>query len=266
MPPPSSTTCRQTVSRVAPASECGSVVPGRRIFGGVVQQIEQHLLEQHGIDLHHRQIGLRVPPRLDAAQESCSRAAARCRRSRRGRAGATFGTTAPDFELGHVEQVGDETVEPLRLVDDRRQEDRPSRASPSFSASSRKRARRAEDGGQRRLEIMRDRRQQRRAQPLGLGGALDPVHVLDQVDALDRQRAPGRSAHRAAAAGPASAAAPACRCRCRRRRRRRGRCASAGTAAWRRAAYRSRARRRGRSPRPSWPRPRSASSSVSSGG
>ena len=47
----------------------------------------------------------------------------------------------------------------------------------------------AENRGQRRLEIVRDRGQQRRAQPVRLHGALDPVHVLDQQHPFDRQRA-----------------------------------------------------------------------------
>ena len=29
----------------------------RGIFGGVVEQVEEHLLEQHGIDRDHRQVG-----------------------------------------------------------------------------------------------------------------------------------------------------------------------------------------------------------------
>ena len=93
------------------------------------------------------------------------------------------------LQLGHVEQVGDEAVEPLGLVDDRREQlglfgvaqlarqDRAAfRPHPSIA-------------GQRRLEVVRDRGQQRRAQPVGLDRALDAVHVLDQMHALDRQRA-----------------------------------------------------------------------------
>ena len=51
------------------------------------------------------------------------------------------------------------------------------------------RARRAQHRGQRRLEVVRDRRQQRRAQAVRFHGALDPVHVLDQLHPFDRQRA-----------------------------------------------------------------------------
>ena len=83
-----------------------------------------------------------------------------------------------------------------------------SRLSLSLSARSRMRAGGAEHRGERRLQVVRDRGQQRRAQALGFGGALDPIHVLDQLHALDRQRALVASAHRAAAADPASAADP----------------------------------------------------------
>ena len=68
-------------------------------------------------------------------------------------------------------------------------------SSSAFSASVEladkvaQRAGRAEHRGERRLEIVRDRGQQRRAQAIGLDGALDAVHVLDQMDALDRERA-----------------------------------------------------------------------------
>jgi hypothetical protein len=50
------------------------------------------------------------------------------------------------------------------------------------------RAGRAEHRGKWRLEIVRDRGQQRRAQPVGLDRAFRPFDVLDQVDALDRER------------------------------------------------------------------------------
>ena len=58
-----------------------------------------------------------------------------------------------------------------------------------FGADVAQRAGGAEHGGERRLEIVGDRGEQRRAQSLGLGDALDPVHLLDQPHALDRERA-----------------------------------------------------------------------------
>ena len=48
------------------------VVSGGRVFRGIVQEIEQDLLEQHGIELEHRQIRseleLDVVPRQNAAR------------------------------------------------------------------------------------------------------------------------------------------------------------------------------------------------------
>ena len=69
-------------------------------------------------------------------------------------------------------------------------------ASRSAFAASSKLARKVRSvlGGakhrrQRRLEIMRDRGQQRGAQPVRLDRALGAIHVLDETDALDGQRA-----------------------------------------------------------------------------
>ena len=47
----------------------------------------------------------------------------------------------------------------------------------------------AEHGRERRAQIVRDRGQQRLAQPVGFGGALGPVEVFHQAHALDGQRA-----------------------------------------------------------------------------
>ena len=50
------------------------------------------------------------------------------------------------------------------------------------------RLRRPEHRGERRLEVVRQRGEERRAQPLGLDRTLGAVHILDQVDALDGER------------------------------------------------------------------------------
>ena len=34
----------------------------RGVFGGVVKQIEQHLLEQHGVQRHHGDVGRQIEP------------------------------------------------------------------------------------------------------------------------------------------------------------------------------------------------------------
>ena len=67
-----------------------------------------------------------------------------------------------------------------------------SRSAFSASLSPRRqvaqRACRSQHGRERRLEIVRDRGQQGRTQPIRLDRAFRPVHVLDQVDALDGER------------------------------------------------------------------------------
>ena len=155
------------------------------------------------------------------------------------------------FELGHVEQIGDEAIEPLGFVDHGREQiallassERPlprSRmvlAAPSTEAS----------GVLRSCEIEVSSAD---AQPVGFHRALDPVHVLDQQHALDRERALidqrveqtalVRRQQRPGAVVVDTDDAD----------RRRARSASAGTAAWRPAACPSRARRGDRCSRPS---------------
>ena len=46
----------------------------------------------------------------------------------------------------------------------------------------------ADDGGERRLQIVRDRREQRRTQAIGLDPALCLIEIVHEMDALDRQR------------------------------------------------------------------------------
>ena len=124
----------------------------------------------------------------------------------------------------------------------------------------------ADDRGERRSQIVRDRGQQRRAQPLGLGQHAGLVEPLGERNALDRDRRLIAQARRAAAARPASATVPACRGRSRSRRPGRCRCAAAGTAACRPATCRRRARRGGCAPSVQRAAAISASSSRSSGG
>ena len=46
----------------------------------------------------------------------------------------------------------------------------------------------ADDGGERRLQIVRDRGEQRRAQPIGLDPALGLVEIVHEMNALDGKR------------------------------------------------------------------------------
>ena len=159
----------------------------RGIFGGIVEKIEQHLLEQHGVEFEHRQIRRQIQldfvPGQDAAgaaQRAADDFAEIVQRDvRRDGAG---------FELGHVQQIGDEAVEPLRFVDDGA-EQLGFLAGRKLFREIAQRAGRSEHRGERRLEVMGDRREKRRAQAFGFGVALDAIHFFDQPDALDGERA-----------------------------------------------------------------------------
>ena len=88
------------------------------------------------------------------------------------------------LEPGHVEQIGDEAIQPFRFGEDGGEE-----VCAGFLAQVvgevAQRAGRPDDGGERRAQVVGDRGEQRLAQPVGLGGAHGALHVLDQVDPLD---------------------------------------------------------------------------------
>ena len=187
MPSPSSTICSD--DGCPDRASCGC---DRRAGGAYLAALSRRLnsacSNSTASSFEHRQVGREIELRRgDGRRILPARRKRRAddlaeivrREIRRDRAG---------FELGHVEQIGDEAVEPLGFVDDRRQQVR-LLAVGQLVAEVAQRAGRAENRGERRLEVMGDRGQQRRAQAVGLGGALDAVHVLDQVNALDGERA-----------------------------------------------------------------------------
>ena len=153
----------------------------------IVEDVEQGLLEQHRIDVEHRQVGLDVE--LDPVM-------ARILPARRKRAADDLVEIVErgvqheraGLEPRHVEQVGDETVEPLGFLDHGADE-LDLLLVGQRTGEIAQRAGGAEDRGERRLEVVGNRGQQRGAQPVGLDGALRPVHVLDEMDALDGERA-----------------------------------------------------------------------------
>ena len=186
MPSPSSRTCRQTAS--------GSRQPWMRISvpaGAYLAALSRRLNSTCS-----KSTASSCSIGRSAGKSTSTRCRARILLARSQRAADDLaeivergvGHDRAGFELRHVEQVGDEPVEPFRLLDDRREQigllarRRACRRS-RFSVSAD-----AEDRGERRLEIVRDRGEQRRAQAVGLDRALGAVHVLDQVDALDGER------------------------------------------------------------------------------
>jgi hypothetical protein len=159
----------------------------RGVFRGIVEEIEQRLFEQHGIEFDHRQIRSELEFDLVSRQDP-ARAAQRTADDLPDVIQGDVGRHRPGFKLGHVEQVGDEAGESLRLVDDRGQQVCLFGVAELLSEIA-QRSGRSQHPGERRLQVMGDRCEQRRAQPLGLGGALNAIHLLDQLDPLDGERA-----------------------------------------------------------------------------
>ena len=159
---------------------------GRRVFGGVVENVDQHLLDEDRVDVEDRHVGrdlhldlqggerprhLLERPADDLAQ--IDPFAVRLQRA--------------VAEPGHVEQVLDEAVQPLALLEDGLHELR-AVGIGQRAVTARQPGRRADDRDQRRTQIVRHRREQRRAQALGLGQQPRLLDVGREVGALDRDR------------------------------------------------------------------------------
>ena len=117
MPSPSSNTCRPTKSALLPALDADSGAGGS-VFRRVVQKIEQGLLEQDRVDLHHGQVlgelDLNPVLREDLAGAFKSAADHLAEIVQGG-----VRDNCAGLQLGHVEQIGDESIEPLGFIDDR---------------------------------------------------------------------------------------------------------------------------------------------------
>ena len=100
---------------------------------------------------------------------------------------AVLGLIEPELEPGHVEQIGDEAVEPLRFLENGG--DQIGLGVVIEGARQiLERAGGADDGGKRGLQIVRDGREQRRAQAIGLDPAFGLVEIVHEMNALDGQR------------------------------------------------------------------------------
>ncbi len=91
------------------------------------------------------------------------------------------------FQPRHVEQVADETVQPLRLLLDGVEHGGPG-CLVQGAVPGRQAGGGTEDGGERRAQVVRDGGQQGRAQPVGLRLQARLVDVAHQVDPFHRQR------------------------------------------------------------------------------
>ena len=87
---------------------------------------------------------------------------------------------------GHVEQIGDEAIEPLRLLNDGCNQLHFAFAV-QLAGKSLERAGGPENRCKRRLQVMRDRREKCRAKTIGFTPALGLVEVFDKFHALDRK-------------------------------------------------------------------------------
>ena len=88
---------------------------GGVIFGGVVEHVEQHLFKQDGIERQHRQIGGELKRDLVMAKDLLARRSALPTIWRVLRRGIRY--DGAGFQLCHIEQIGDEAIEPLGFVD-----------------------------------------------------------------------------------------------------------------------------------------------------
>ncbi len=101
--------------------------------------------------------------------------------------GLGFDAERPGLEPRHVEEISDEAVEPLRLVADGGQKLVGLRRVVQLAVGQ-ERGGRAEDRGQGRAQIVRQRGQHGDAQLVSLEVHLRLVDPLDELGALDGER------------------------------------------------------------------------------
>ncbi len=182
---------------------------GRGVLRGVVEDVDQHLLDQHRIGVEQRH------GRRDRHPQ-----AMRCQRLGElpGRAADDLAQVDPVAvrlqravaEAGHVEQVLDEAIEPLALLEDGLQQLGAILARERGLAAG-EAGGRADDRDQGRAQVVGDRGEQRRAQPLGLGQAAARPRCRWRGWCARSRPRPGPRRHRAAGAARASARAAAAR-------------------------------------------------------
>ena len=160
--------------------------PWRRVLGGVLQQVDEHLLDQQLVHRHQREVGRQVhldgvagELLLQPKQRHADHLLQRLPRLLHGeRAGLD-----PD----HVQQVGDEPGHAAGLLENVGRQ-LPAALGRQRAVLLQQAARGALDGGERRPEVVRQRAQQGAAQALRLG--LDPglLPLLGEHRPLKGQR------------------------------------------------------------------------------
>ena len=209
-------------------------VPGRRVLGGVLEQVDDQLLEQQRIPERERQVlgqlgarsrGQRAAPRGAPAPRRRSPRAAPTRAWARGRPtrGASCRAGSRAAARGGSASSRDR-VEQLAAL-----------ARVGAGSLVAQRARRAGDRGQRRAQVVRHRRQQRAAQLLRARAHRRALGLLEQARAREHERALAREGVEQIAV-LAAEVAPRDPRRSRARRRTPAPSAAAGSARARRAA------------------------------
>ncbi len=157
----------------------------RRVLAGILEQVVEHALDQRRVELDQRQI----------ARQSDFDAMPGERRLRRlERAADDFLERLPlpaqldlaALDARHVEQIVDQRAHPPRLVGDRLR-GLELRAGQR-GLGQRERLGEADQRGERRAQVVRERGEQRIAQPLGLHADQRLLRDLDVVHALERDR------------------------------------------------------------------------------
>ena len=159
---------------------------GGRVLEGVVQQVDQYLLDEDVVDGYQRQIG-RHPGRHPSVSQPLAESVERRADHLFQRMPFPLELEGARFQTRHLEQVVDQAVQPLRLSPHRLQQflalariDVRAALQDGVDASG--------DGRQRRSEVMGHRAEQRIPQALRLHPHPRVLRLLGQQGTLDGER------------------------------------------------------------------------------
>ncbi len=169
---------RQTIRRAAPLDH--DVGIGRREFGGIAEQVDQHVMQHPRVGLDQRQRRRHVEhqpvPRELGAQ------VARGGGDRVGQVGRlALDDERARLDPCHLDQIVEHAPQPPRLALERR-------AGGGGAVRDSELVGRRDDRGQRRLEIVPDRREQRRAQIVALLERIDLARLRLELEPFMRER------------------------------------------------------------------------------
>ena len=171
------------------SSGCGSSCPAGAYFAALSSRLNSACSNRTGSDLEHRQIGGKVDLDAMLRQDLARRAAARCRRSRRGHAARRSARSAPDSSLVMSSRLAMNRLSRSDFVDDGREQIGLlgfGRACRKDRAACRQRPSTAASGVLRSCEIeVSSAERSRSVSTVRLTRSMSST----RCDALDRQRA-----------------------------------------------------------------------------